>query len=337
MFEFLLVLGSLILCVIWAIEEQLQVIMYYDRYGYLLSLVVTSCCFCISHFCRATNLSRTILFIYVVSYLLTMIIISFAQSASSGSIYTFASMTQWMPITYIVAFLLLPHRQAVISSILVYIVILILLGLPYLDVVATASSSLKGLLLHVALSHSVYLFCMFGIVKLKQTQMESELHARKMELAANVDGLLGISNRRFLQQQLDNCAIQASPVSLLIIDIDHFKVINDTFGHLVGDDILREVTLCMQQNLRPEDMIGRWGGEEFLVMIKHTASSNVAELAERIRESVEQHEFPPVGKVTVSIGVAEYREHASVEQTFSLADDALYKAKQSGRNRVIMV
>ena len=182
----------------------------------------------------------------------------------------------------------------------------------------------------------VYFVCLFGVVKLKKNKNASDLHAEKMEKAANIDGLLGIGNRRMLQRKLNAMATDYTPFSLLLIDVDHFKAINDTYGHLVGDDILRELTQSMENSLRPEDTIGRWGGEEFLVLASGTEIGSAEMLVQRIRTGVAQHEFSTVGRVTVSIGVAQFQQNTSVSHTFSIADKALYKAKNAGRNRVVV-
>jgi len=191
-------------------------------------------------------------------------------------------------------------------------------------------------LLNAALSQGVCIFCLFGVVKLKMTKDASDLRAEKMEKAANIDGLLGIGNRRMLQSKLNTMATDYSPFSLLLIDVDHFKAINDTHGHIVGDDILRELTQSMEDSVRPEDTFGRWGGEEFLVIANGTELESAEMLAQRIREGVAQHEFATVGRVTVSIGVAQFHPDMSISHTFSTADKALYEAKSAGRNRVVV-
>lgn len=139
-----------------------------------------------------------------------------------------------------------------------------------------------------------------------------------------------------LQSKLNTMVTDYTPFSLLLIDVDLFKSINDTHGHLVGDDILRELTQSMENSLRPEDTIGRWGGEEFLVIANGTELESAELLAQRIRTGVEQHEFPNVGRVTVSIGVAQFQPNTSISHTFSIADKALYEAKHAGRNRVVI-
>jgi two-component system, cell cycle response regulator len=132
-----------------------------------------------------------------------------------------------------------------------------------------------------------------------------------------------------------------SSVALLMIDLDHFKRVNDTHGHLVGDAVLRDVADLLLSGVRGSDFVGRFGGEEFLVVLPDTDDDGAASFAERIRERVDAHDFPgrdgaPPLRMTASIGVATFPAALieSVEDLFARADAALYRAKADGRNRV---
>ena len=291
---FLLVVISAV-CILWAVEERLEVIFDYDRYGYILTLIVLPACFCLSVFAKKTPIARVIVFIYLALYLLFLTVITFLQSANSGSMYTIASTLQWIPVIYIVSFLFLSTKQAILSAIGIYCVMLVLLFWAHADVFELKNTVLQAMLLNSALSQGVCIFCLFGVVKLKRNKDAADLHAEKMEKAANVDGLLGIGNRRLLQHKLNTMAADFTPFSLLLIDVDYFKAVNDKHGHLVGDDILRELTQSMQNSLRPEDTIGRWGGEEFLVIANGANVESAEILAERVRAGVEQYEFSTIG------------------------------------------
>jgi len=128
-------------------------------------------------------------------------------------------------------------------------------------------------------------------------------------------------------------------ITLLMIDLDHFKNINDTMGHLVGDDVLREVALLLQESIRSVDVVARYGGEEFVVVLPETPQIGAVKFAERMRERIEQTAFvaPDSGvRLTASIGVASFPapDIASVDDLFARADEALYRAKAAGRNKV---
>lgn len=161
------------------------------------------------------------------------------------------------------------------------------------------------------------------------------------------DGLTGIANRRHydesLQREWRRAQRNGSPLSLLMIDIDHFKRYNDHYGHLAGDDCLREVAaLLAVVAIRAGDLAARPGGEEFAIVLGETATDGALQVAERVRHGVEalaiRHEDSPVaGVVTVSVGVATVtpRPNQSADYLVQLADDALYEAKSAGRNRIV--
>ncbi|MBC8087910.1 MAG: GGDEF domain-containing protein, partial [Phycisphaerae bacterium] len=132
-----------------------------------------------------------------------------------------------------------------------------------------------------------------------------------------------------------------SSMALLMIDLDHFKRVNDSYGHLVGDDVLRDVAALLTATIRTTDMVARYGGEEFLVLLPETDDAGAETFAERIRAAIESHDFggradQPGLSLTTSVGVATFpaARIESVEDLFARADAALYRAKADGRNRV---
>lgn len=159
---------------------------------------------------------------------------------------------------------------------------------------------------------------------------------------ANVDGLTQIFNRRFFEDKLPEKIAEASryggSLSLLMIDIDKFKSINDDFGHLLGDEVLKQVALLLKGALRKVDLLCRYGGEELAVIAPATEGKNALALGEKLRKSIAEHSFPGIPRpVTVSIGVAEYPVHGATRDALvGFADAALYRAKQAGRNRVVI-
>jgi two-component system cell cycle response regulator len=167
---------------------------------------------------------------------------------------------------------------------------------------------------------------------------------RRLEALAQTDPLTDALNRRALTDRLNAELERArrydSMVTLLMIDIDHFKRINDTHGHLVGDDVLMGLSALLQHEVRSVDIVARYGGEEFVIVLPETNEAGAVAFAERIRERVESHPFSvDDGRaltVTASIGVATFPAPrvATVEDLFARADQALYRAKAEGRNRV---
>ncbi|ODA41877.1 GGDEF domain-containing protein [Desulfosporosinus sp. BG] len=152
------------------------------------------------------------------------------------------------------------------------------------------------------------------------------------------DKLTGAWNRRHFEKEaaieIERSERYKEVCSLIVMDIDHFKKINDQYGHLVGDAVLSELAKLLQNNLRKVDSLTRWGGEEFIVLAKHTGGSSAMEMAEKLRHLVETYDFPEVGEMTVSIGVAEFKSGKTLDNWIKVADDALYEAKRLGRNRI---
>ena len=159
-----------------------------------------------------------------------------------------------------------------------------------------------------------------------------------LELQATTDRLTGIYNRSRLEDYLTVEAKRAmrhkTPQSLIMFDIDYFKNINDTYGHEAGDRILIEIAKLVRENLRTHDVLARWGGDEFMVLSPNTAVEAAALLAEKLRKTIENHRFPAVKKVTCSFGLTQFDENDALNGFIKRADNALYLAKERGRNRV---
>jgi diguanylate cyclase (GGDEF)-like protein len=169
----------------------------------------------------------------------------------------------------------------------------------------------------------------------------ARLH-RIVERQALVDGLTGIANRRQCEDALTTEIAQAerlgTPLTLVLADLDDFKTVNDDHGHAVGDDVLREFASVLRATLRDSDLAGRWGGEEFLLLLPGADVEGGAHLAERVRAALAERSFlgrdGEVVNVTCSFGVAQHRPAGLERELFAAADQALYRAKRDGKNRV---
>jgi diguanylate cyclase (GGDEF)-like protein len=199
------------------------------------------------------------------------------------------------------------------------------------------ASSFGAFLAVIAMAHGMYVLLLLAVVRLRAGQARAEESARLLHLVATTDTLTGLPNRRALNAALQSGIASArqsgQPLAVALIDIDHFKAINDTHGHAAGDDVLRQIGQVMQAELRRTDGVGRWGGEEFLLCLPGTSISAAADLAERLRLAVQLHEFPHGQPVTVSIGLAQLLGEDDLGQLLQRTDRALYRAKAQGRNR----
>lgn len=166
-----------------------------------------------------------------------------------------------------------------------------------------------------------------------------EEKSKVFENRANYDPLTRIFNRRRFIELLDIGMKKAlshnQGLCIVFFDIDHFKKINDTYGHNIGDEVLKGLTSLVSSTIRSTDIFARWGGEEFLVLIESTTIEQATSMADKLRKIIMEHEFPEVKKVTCSFGVTAYHHDDTGEIFISRADAALYRAKESGRNRVV--
>lgn len=158
-----------------------------------------------------------------------------------------------------------------------------------------------------------------------------------LQKVSSADALTGLFNRhkmdRILRDELVLRSRTGSPASLILIDIDHFKMINDTWGHNTGDDVLVFFAQTLRSRVRSTDCCSRWGGDEFLVLLPNTSGKDAVRITEQIRKAVATAHFP--GKpFTVSLGVAELAEGMTLEDWLALTDRCLYWAKRQGRNRI---
>lgn len=177
--------------------------------------------------------------------------------------------------------------------------------------------------------------------KLRKKNQELKHAMARINELVNIDELTGVCNRRklfaVLTEEANRFSRTHGPFSVCILDIDFFKQVNDTFGHQAGDQILKEVAQTVHKGLRQIDCFGRYGGEEFLMILPQTMLEGAEIKAERVRADIAALRFngiEPEFSVTISIGVAQCREGEDTEDTIARADQALYSAKQNGRNRV---
>lgn len=161
----------------------------------------------------------------------------------------------------------------------------------------------------------------------------------KLNELATQDPLTHIANRfqfdKVFEHSIRLSTRYGRPLSMMLIDIDHFKLVNDRYGHLVGDEVLKQIALLLSNNIRKSDIVARWGGEEFVILLPDNELSSALTLAEALRIRIETDNFTPVEQVTCSIGVVQWGVEDSPDALLKRVDEKLYEAKERGRNRVV--
>ena len=219
-------------------------------------------------------------------------------------------------------------------------------SLPWAPFQATLDANRHQLsLLHgEALVGILILLWIGGLVVLREAREVDALNRnmktlnQRLALSALTDSLTGVANRLYFDRTLDAAIgyvrLYGDALSLIMVDLDHFKQVNDAYGHAVGDQVLQDFARLVSALLRPTDLLARWGGEEFVIAVPRTDLESALCLAERLRSEVAAHQFLVIGTLTVSLGVAEYRAEETALALLERADRALYRAKHGGRNRV---
>lgn len=178
------------------------------------------------------------------------------------------------------------------------------------------------------------------LTRLNKKIVDLEKEQENIIKSSTLDPLTGAYNRQvlsgFLEEAIKDSREKGSAFSVLMLDIDHFKKVNDTYGHLIGDQVLQLLVMLLKKTLRDRDYVVRFGGEEFLIILHDISSENSKRIAERIRKIMEENMSTPMRRpITVSIGVVSYRQDESIKDLLQRVDDNLYKAKSSGRNQVV--
>ena len=185
-----------------------------------------------------------------------------------------------------------------------------------------------------AITAGIVSFTFMSVIGHLRIQQES------LERYATVDELTGSPNRRVflerLELEVNRFARLGTRLSVVFVDIDHFKRINDVHGHQAGDTVLKEIFTRLEESLRAYDFVGRYGGDEFVMALPGNDAEGGAAVAERLRESVQESAVGKIPEVTISLGVAQLEEDMNAEELLKKADMALYRAKNGGRNRTVM-
>jgi diguanylate cyclase (GGDEF)-like protein len=252
----------------------------------------------------------------------------------------FSDLLYWFPLVYVLAFLMFESRRRLLVGSLVFFAASAILGLAHVipEWLWEGETADLYVLGRFYLANAAYIVLLMVSVRLNEQYVRVRTLAETMTRLAHTDTLTQIANRRELDETIAREVNRATryhqPLSVIMFDLDHFKQVNDTYGHETGDTVLRESARVVQGLLRLPDLLGRWGGEEFLIVAPQTDCAQASELAERLRQAIAACRLDHIGGITASFGVAQYQPQESPEAWLKRADEALYAAKQGGRDQV---
>ncbi len=328
--------GMASIALLWWFEASRGLLAPFDLYGYPALLTALAASFGLLMLPRPAwqRFGEYAAFGTVAVYMVVALQ-AFVLSPHAHALYAVANTLQWMPVLYVGAFAFFPPTVAVTAS----VALLVFSGLTPAWAVLRGTShwsaDIGTLLINAYGAHLLVLLCLSMIVALRRQIAVVSAHAAEMESAAFTDGLTGTQNRRGMERLLREYAHNLPrPSSLLLFDLDHFKLVNDRFGHMVGDEVLISTAQLIRSQLRVGDTIYRWGGEEFLVVALGMDGAGAEDLAERVRRVVAASVHPVAGSLSVSAGVSVCSAGEDLAAALARADQALYHAKDSGRNRV---
>jgi diguanylate cyclase (GGDEF)-like protein len=333
----LIVSGVVCVAALWAFEASVGLLTSLDAVGYPILLSIFSLCAVVVLLLprwqtHAEYVAYTAFALYFIVSLQ-----SFTLLRDPHRIYIIANTLQWMPVLYVAAFVLFHRWQPVIIGGVVFALSLLASLVPMLLHGGLVwDTAVAALLINAYMAHFLMLLSLSLVAYMNKRFDHVSAHARLMEDAAYTDGLTGVANRRGMERLLSSEGVSlVQPVALLLFDLDHFKRINDQFGHVMGDEVLVRAAQLIKNQLRATDTVYRWGGEEFLVVANATTLEAGQGLAERVRQAVAASSHPVAGAMTVSAGVRSWAGELRLADALRLADEALYRAKSLGRNQVV--
>ena len=332
LFRRLIVFASACFLAIWLIDSTSGIISPFDAVSYPTCTLG----FAIIYFLSITKVVKDqylhlATYFIVAGYLIGSSI--WHHSASNG---LFSNAAQWLGLNYVIAYLFLELRKAVFITVLAFVVTIV--GHFVVLIQHYSMKDTLGVVLNIGVAHIVYIVLLWAVIKLRTSKEEAQKKVSLLENYAYIDPLTHLLNRRGLEKVSKELEIELSledrDYAILLLDIDHFKYVNDQYGHLRGDEVLKKVASLLTRIARPQDILGRWGGEEFVVFIPNGSGELILEHANLIRQSINDLNLGELS-VTISIGVGYSHSGNDITDTFRLADRHLYAAKEAGRNRVV--
>lgn len=338
----LLFVGAALIVLVWLMEMHTGVITSWDIWMEpLLAVVVGGTALVMV---RRPELDARLRPVPVTAfnlYLIAALHLTLLKSPGPEQWYQTITTLYWVPLAYGCAFVFLNLRMAlVVCSVTASAIFVPMLLWWSQDQLPSWTLDSGPLLVVIALSHGMYVLLLWAVVKLRDSHADARDSAERMRTLAATDVLTGLPNRRAmldtLVQGLDSSRRADLPLAIALVDVDHFKDVNDQHGHAVGDAVLIHLGELMRSQLRGSDTLARWGGEEFLICAPGTPPAAAREVAERVRAAVAGSPMPHGRPLSVSLGVAVCRPDDDVDSLLLRADRALYRAKSEGRDRVVV-
>ena len=332
LFRKMLIVAILGFSAIWGIDVSSGLISQFDANAYPICISAFTLVYALSIVTKINHQSlHFFAYIIVAGYLISTSI--WHHMDANG---LFSNAAQWLGLNYVIAYLFLEVKKAAPATIIVFIVTIV--G-HYMAIIQYHSmADTIGVVLDIAIAHLIYIFLLWTVIKLRVKTDQVMERADTLESYAYVDLLTRALNRRGIEKVFNELDLDSKEnnkkYAMLVIDIDHFKQINDMHGHLVGDKVLSSLAGNLSRTIHPNDILGRWGGEEFIVLTLNRTPQQVMTLAENLRTAVSNLVVDDISNITVSIGIGHSHEASSKEAVFKIADSHLYIAKQSGRNTI---
>jgi diguanylate cyclase (GGDEF)-like protein len=301
--------------------------------GISMGITLTVLSFLVWRGNRFLNIIERIYYFAVVTYFLLLTQLALSEAISSRSLVPTVlsdqvnSLAMWLIVFMVAGFLTLETSQS--SRLILYIVFgLVILGLNNIWFLFSTNQLTSIYIFHWINPFASLLVATLLIQRMGVLQQKN----------ASTDPLTGLLNRRtsyqVLSREMERSLRYKKTFSIILLDVDHFKIINDTFGHMTGDEVLKSLSRLIASAIRQVDSIGRWGGEEFLLVLPETDGAAAKLSADRICNLIRESQFGKVEHVTASFGVSTFQSSWGLDELIHRADLAMYQAKQSGRDQV---
>lgn len=270
------------------------------------------------------------------STLAYLLYIEYPAASAQGSLF---ALFTWLPSVYILTFFVFKLRLAIVIA-FAYLLVIFLITLPHGLNTLGGSGIYEGIpsFLQFFTANIFTITALYGFALFRSHALKQEGITQELRILVMTDVLTNLANRRHMTDLLEAEFVRAERYghgfSIILIDIDRFKRINDRYGHDAGDEVLKSLAATLQDQLRVSDIASRWGGEEFLILLPETQNDAALHVAQTLRKRVALTLSYQNEPITISGGVASYQANDDLKSTLKRADDALYVAKQNGRNQI---